>query len=56
MPSRGTLARLTPKQVYCLRVNGHSSDEIDKMPYAKARALIGNYMAAYRARQEVVQV
>jgi superfamily II DNA or RNA helicase len=55
MPSRGTLTRLTPKQVYCLRVNGHTADEIDKMPYAKAKALIGNYMAAYRARQEIAQ-
>lgn len=51
--SRGTLGRLTMKQASVLRRNGHSNQDIDTMPYAKAKALIGTYMDAYRARMEM---
>lgn len=49
--SRGTLLRLTQKQVNCLKVNGHTCTEIDAMPYPKAKALIAQYMDRWKARQ-----
>lgn len=52
-PSRGTLEKLTEKQVRVLKVNGHTHQNIDCMPYAKAKALIGSYMQAWIARQKV---
>jgi len=45
--SRGTLARLTEKQQRVLR-RRHTLPEIDAMPYAKAKALIGKYCEEYR--------
>lgn len=48
--SRGTLSRLSDKQVYVLLKNGHSRNEIDCMTYYKAKALIAKYMEEYRSR------
>lgn len=47
---RGTLERLTERQVRCLRANGHSLVSIECMAYARARALIRKYMEQWRAR------
>lgn len=52
MPSRGTLTRLSPKQVNVLKVNGHKINEIDAMPYAKAKATIDKYMQAWQAKKD----
>lgn len=52
MPSRGTLTRLSPKQVNVLKANGHKINEIDAMPYAKAKATIDKYMQAWQAKKE----
>jgi superfamily II DNA or RNA helicase len=49
-PSRGTLMRLSTKQIRVLK-NYHSLTEIDAMPYAKAQALIGNYMQAWQTKR-----
>jgi superfamily II DNA or RNA helicase len=49
---RGTLGRLTDKQVKVLTRNGHSRDAVDCMPYGMARNLISRYMEAYRQRME----
>lgn len=49
--SRGTLTRLTERQARCLKANGHTAQQIDAMPYAKAKALIDRYMAAWNARK-----
>lgn len=51
MPSRGTLTRLSPKQIGCLKARGHTPREIDAMPYAKARALINQYMGEWQAKK-----
>lgn len=48
--SRGTLSRLSQKQINCLSVNGHSRSEIDAMTYYKAKALIDKYMQAWHTR------
>ena len=49
--SRGTASRLSAGQVRCLKANRHTDSEIDCMPYAKAKALIGTYMSAWKAKQ-----
>lgn len=41
---RGTLEKLTEKQRKCLQANGHTADEINKMPYGYCKKLIGQYM------------
>lgn len=48
--SRGTLQRLTEKQAKVL-LRKHSRQEVDAMPYAKARALIGSIMEEWRSKQ-----
>lgn len=48
--NRGTSRRLSPKQNNVLRRNGHSTSEVDTMPYMKAKALIDRYMAEYKKR------
>lgn len=50
--SRGTLGRLTPKQVNVLK-HRHRMDEIDAMPYQKAKALISKYLDEYYGRTPV---
>lgn len=50
--SRGTLQRLTGKQINVLLRNGHSRQEIDCMPYAKAKGTIDKVMREYHARLE----
>ena len=52
MPSRGTLTRLTPKQVGCLKANKHTSADIDCMPYNKVQALIKTYMERWKAQKD----
>lgn len=49
---KGTLARLTSKQVGCLRANGHTRDEIDRMTAGYAKVLVSRYMEAWKSRQE----
>lgn len=49
--SRGTLNRLSPKQISVLTRHGHSRNEVDCMTYYKAKALISTYMKEYRASQ-----
>jgi len=50
--SRGTLARLTPRQTGCLKANGHSPNEIDCMTYHKAKALISTYMDRWKSAHQ----
>lgn len=54
--SRGTLARLTEKQVRCLKANRHSEAEVDAMPYKLAKHYVNKYMAAWKARAQGQEV
>jgi hypothetical protein len=50
--SRGTLQRLTEPQQWHLRRRGHSMEEIDGMPYKKAKALLDRYVPEYHAQKQ----
>lgn len=49
--SKKTLDRLTPKQINCLRANGHTPAEIDCMTHGYAKKLLADYIATWRAKQ-----
>lgn len=53
LQSRGTLGRFSDKQIRVLTRRGHRRDEIDCMPYAKAKALVDKYMNEYLASMGV---
>jgi superfamily II DNA or RNA helicase len=50
--SRGTLARLSEKQIYVLHRLGHSDPQIDSYPYAKAKAILDKHFEARKAQRE----
>jgi ATP-dependent helicase IRC3 len=52
MPSRGTLQRLTEKQVRCLRANGYTFTAIDAMAYEHAKGAIAKAMARWNSQQQ----
>lgn len=47
---KGTLDRLSSKQVFVLTVNGHKRSEIDCMPVGYAKKLIAKYMDEFRRK------
>lgn len=49
--SRGTLNRLSERQISVLTRRGHSRKEVDCMTYYKAKTLIAQYMDEYRSSQ-----
>ena len=46
--SRGTASKLTERQMRVMKANGHSWEQVDRMPYARAKAMINNYMKRWK--------